>query len=61
MLSFVLRRAASLAISLLVASVVIFFVLEVLPGDPARFMLGLNASPGALAALRTQLGLDAPV
>jgi peptide/nickel transport system permease protein len=41
--------------------VVIFFVLEVLPGDPARFMLGLNASPEALAALRSQLGLDAPL
>lgn len=61
MLNFVLRRAVSLAISLLVASVVIFFVLEVLPGDPARFMLGLNASPEALTALRVQLGLDAPV
>lgn len=61
MLRFVLRRLASLAASLLVASVVIFLVLEVLPGDPAAFMLGLNASPEALAALRTQLGLDAPV
>jgi peptide/nickel transport system permease protein len=61
MLSFVLRRAVSLAASLVVASVVIFFVLEVLPGDPARFMLGLNASPEALAALRSQLGLDAPL
>ncbi|WMT90583.1 ABC transporter permease [Pelagibacterium sp. H642] len=61
MVSFVLRRLVSLAVSLAVASVVIFFVLEVLPGDPARFMLGLNASPEALAALRSQLGLDAPV
>ncbi|WP_417581683.1 ABC transporter permease [Pelagibacterium sp.] len=61
MLSFALRRALSLSFSLLVASIVIFAVLEVLPGDPARFMLGLNASPEALAALRTQLGLDAPV
>ncbi len=61
MLGFVLRRAVSLAVSLAVASVVIFLVLEVLPGDPARFMLGLNASPEALAALRQQLGLDAPL
>lgn len=61
MLSFVLRRLVSLAISIAVASVVIFFVLEVLPGDPARFMLGLNASPEALVALRSQLGLDAPI
>src|SRR5690606_11484930 len=61
MVSFVLRRLVSLAVSLAVASVVIFLVLEVLPGDPARFMLGLNASPEALAALRSQLGLDAPL
>lgn len=61
MVSFVLRRLVSLAVSLAAASVVIFFMLEVLPGDPARFMLGLNASPEALAALRSQLGLDAPV
>lgn len=61
MVSFIGRRLISLLASLMVASVVIFAVLEVLPGDPARFMLGLNASPEALAALRAQLGLDAPV
>jgi peptide/nickel transport system permease protein len=35
-------------------------VMEVLPGDPAQFILGMNAQPDTLAALRTQLGLDAP-
>lgn len=44
----------------LVAAVVIFVTLEVLPGDPARFMLGINATPEAVAALREQLGLDTP-
>jgi len=36
-------------------------VLEVVPGDPAQFMLGLNATPEAVAALRTALGLDGPL
>ena len=45
-------------ISLAVASVVIFTVIEVAPGDPASFMLGMNAQPETLAALRTELGLD---
>lgn len=59
MLRYALGRLASLAISLAVASLVIFAVIEVIPGDPALFMLGLNASPDTVAALRTALGLDA--
>ncbi|MGD5493818.1 ABC transporter permease, partial [Xanthomonas citri pv. citri] len=38
---------------------VIFIVLEVVPGDPASYMLGMNAQPETVAALRTELGLDA--
>ena len=59
MLRYALKRLLSLAISLLVASVVIFVALEIVPGDPAAYMLGLNASPEAVAALRADLGLDA--
>ncbi len=58
MLRYALSRALSLALSLLVASAVIFAVIEVIPGDPASYMLGLNATPEAVAALRDQLGLD---
>ncbi|WP_022729392.1 ABC transporter permease [Fodinicurvata sediminis] len=58
MLSFVLKRLVSLTLSLLAASLVIFFVINVVPGDPARFMLGMNAQPEALASLRRELGLD---
>lgn len=58
---FILKRLASLLVSLFVASLVIFLVLEVLPGDPAAFMLGLNAAPDTVAALREQLGLNAPL
>lgn len=58
MLRYTLKRALSLGLSLVVASLVIFFVIEVVPGDPASFMLGLNAQPDTIAALRSELGLD---
>jgi peptide/nickel transport system permease protein len=58
MLRYTLSRLVSLVASLAVASVVIFAVVEIIPGDTASFMLGLNASPDTVAALRTQLGLD---
>lgn len=57
---YALKRLASLLISLAVASVIIFFVIEVAPGDPARFMLGISAQPDTVAALRAELGLDVP-
>ncbi len=60
MLRYTLKRLLSLCISLAVASLVIFFVIEVAPGDPATFMLGINAQPDTLAALRAELGLDVP-
>lgn len=58
MLRYALTRAASLTISLIVASIVIFTLIEIIPGDPASFMLGLNAQPDTIAALREQLGLN---
>jgi peptide/nickel transport system permease protein len=61
MASYVATRVVSLAATLFAASIVIFLVMEVLPGDPASFMLGLNAEPGTVAALRHQLGLDQPL
>ena len=61
MLRYTLSRLISLALSLLVASVVIFAVIEIIPGDPASYMLGMNASEDTLAALRDQLGLNGSV
>jgi len=58
MLRYVARRLLSLAMSLLVASAVIFLALEVVPGDPASYMLGMNAQEDTLAALREELGLN---
>ena len=60
MLRYTLKRLTSLAVSLLVASLVIFLVVEVAPGDPASYMLGINAQPETVAALRAELGLDVP-
>jgi len=61
MIRYALRRLMSLAISLIVASIVIFSVIEVIPGDPASFMLGVNAREDTLAALRAEMGLDQPL
>ncbi|MCF6272948.1 MAG: ABC transporter permease [Rhodobacteraceae bacterium] len=58
MLRFILKRLLSLGLSLIAASVVIFFAIEIIPGDPARLMLGINATQDAVDALRSQMGLD---
>ncbi|MGX1099639.1 ABC transporter permease [Amorphus sp. MBR-141] len=60
MLLFLIRRLGGLVATILVATMVVFAVLELLPGDPASLMLGVNAQPDTVAALRTELGLDAP-
>ncbi|MFT6913666.1 MAG: peptide/nickel transport system permease protein [Paracoccaceae bacterium] len=61
MAAFILSRLLSLLVSLFAASLVIFTVIEVIPGDPAAFMLGLNAAEDTVAALRAELGLDGSV
>ena len=58
--AYLARRLASLAATLLVASLAVFALVQIAPGDPARYMMGLSADPEALAALREQLGLNAP-
>jgi peptide/nickel transport system permease protein len=55
-----LTRLGILLLSLTVASLIIFLVVQVLPGDPAQVVLGVNATPDALAQLRHQMGLDLP-
>ena len=60
MLRYTLKRALSLALSLCLASVIIFAVVEVAPGDPASFMLGINAQPDTVAALRRYNLIDLP-
>jgi len=60
MLLFIARRAATFAATLFVASLVVFAVLELLPGSPAQVMLGDTATPESIAALEARLGLDRP-
>ena len=61
MITLLLRRIAGLVITLLIVSVLIFTVMDLLPGDPASIMLGTSASPDTLAALQKELGLDRPL
>jgi peptide/nickel transport system permease protein len=58
---FLFGRAALFALGLVVASVLIFATLRLLPGDVAQSLAGATGSPAQVAALRAQLGLDRPV
>ena len=57
---FLLKRFATFLATLLVASAVVFAVLELLPGNAAEVILGDTATPEAVAALQAKLGLDRP-
>jgi len=56
----VVSRLGWLLVSLLLASMLVFTVVNVLPGDVATVILGTSATPQALDTLRRQLGLDQP-
>ena len=51
-------RVGVLIATLLVATAIVFVIVQVVPGDPVRYMMGLQADPDAVAATRHQLGLD---
>ena len=51
-------RLAVLIGSLLAATAIVFLLVQVVPGDPVRYMMGLQADPEAMSVLRHQLGLD---
>ena len=57
---FLARRLLTLIATLLASSLTVFLVLEILPGDPALTIMGPDAHPDAVQALRTELGLDRP-
>ena len=61
MVSFVLRRFAGMIPILFLITIVVFLVMQALPGDPARMILGQEATEEALAALRERLGLNQPL
>ncbi len=57
---FILKRSITLLLTLLVATVVVFLIMEILPGDPAAIILGVNAREDTLAAIRAEMGLHRP-
>jgi peptide/nickel transport system permease protein len=61
MTAYLLKRLIIAALTLVLASMVVFAVMEILPGDPARLMLGMNASSEQVEVLRNQMGLNAPL
>ena len=61
MLSFITRRVIQTFVVLIIVTFIVFLLLYLIPGDPARTMLGIEASAQDVAALRSQLGLDRPM
>ncbi|MEN4670863.1 ABC transporter permease [Pantoea agglomerans] len=61
MLFLIARRIGAGILTLLIVSAVVFFITSLLPGDAAQMILGQNATPETVAALRQQLGLDQPL
>jgi peptide/nickel transport system substrate-binding protein len=52
-------RLGVLLATLLAATAIVFVIVQVVPGDPVRYMMGLQADPDTVALMRHQLGLDA--
>lgn len=56
-----LRKTGILVITLVLVSIITFGMFQILPGDPVQVMLGIDAEPAKIEALREQLGLNAPL
>ena len=61
MTRYLLRRAGLAIVTLWILSLIVFFAGQILPGDPARAILGPLAAPSAVRALDHQLGVDRPL
>jgi peptide/nickel transport system permease protein len=61
MTAYLSRRFAGMIVVMLMVAAIVFVIARVVPGDPAAVMLGSNATPADVAALRAQLGLDRPL
>ncbi len=57
---FLAKRLVTFLATLFAASVLVFLALEILPGDPALLILGIDASPETVETLREQMGLNRP-
>jgi peptide/nickel transport system permease protein len=61
MLGYILRRIAATVPVMLIVAVLVFLMLRLTPGDPAAIIAGDNANDAQIAAIRSRLGLDAPL
>ena len=60
-MTFVLRRLLQLVPTAIGCTIVVFFMIHLIPGDPARTILGIHAPPRAVALLHKQWGLNRPL
>lgn len=58
---YIAQRLLASAVTLVGVTIIVFLILRLLPGDPARVIAGLLASEDEVARIRTQLGLDRPL
>lgn len=61
MRNYILRRILNVLLILLIVSILVFLMIRLIPGDPARIIAGEHASEKSLAELRAKLGLDKPI
>ena len=61
LLQFVLRRLARLALTVFLIATIVFFLVRVLPGDPAAVIGGIDADPEYVEAIREELGMNVPL
>ncbi|MEG1848133.1 MAG: ABC transporter permease [Lachnospiraceae bacterium] len=60
-MKYVLKKTATLILTLIIVSFLVFCAFSVIPGDPATSMLGTQATPEKVAALREEMGLNDPL
>ncbi|MCD6123504.1 MAG: ABC transporter permease [Spirochaetales bacterium] len=58
---FIAKRFARLILTILLISTIIFFVIRIIPGDPAAVIAGIDATDADVAAIRAKIGTDKPI
>jgi peptide/nickel transport system permease protein len=61
MANFIIRRLLQTVIVILIVTIISFLLMQLIPGDPVLTLLGTEATPGQIDALRKELWLDRPV
>jgi peptide/nickel transport system permease protein len=61
MIAYIIKRLAIASVTLFGVSIIVFGLVQLLPGDPARTIAGLLASPAEVERIRTSMGLDQPL